>query len=812
MASLFIFILVIVLAALRVEWRVTWVVSAIVIALATLFGAIPWLGFIVWTLATLIFTLDSYRADLISAPFLQLAGKMLPRLSDTEREAVEAGMVGLEAELLSGAPRWQKYFDLKIQLTDEEQQFIDGPVTEVCQMVDDWNVTHERADLSPEVWDYLKVNGFFGLIIAKEHGGKGFSAAAHSEVLVNLYSVSATLGVTVAVPNSLGPGELLHRYGTSEQKDYYLPRLARGEEVPCFALTTPDAGSDASAILDEGIVCERKKIDGQVVVGISLTFDKRYITLAPVATLIGLAFKLKDPEHLLGDVEDVGVTCALLPRDTPGVTIGRRHFPLNVPFQNGPIQGEDVFIPLDAIIGGAKCAGQGWRMLVECLSAGRGISLPSGSTGSAKLAVLASGAYSRIRHQFGMPIAEMQGIKDSIARQVCNTVIMDATRRLVAAEIDSGITSGVAAAIVKYHVTELGRQVLLDAMDVHGGKAIMLGPSNYLARAYQAAPIAITVEGANILTRSLMIFGQGAIRCHPYLLREMAAIEQQSVDEFDSALLAHAGWSVTNACRAFVLAIWCGISYRLFPRIFPESGYQLDMERFSASLATLTDFALLRFGGGLKREQSLGARLGDLLSIQYLAASVFTDRTYDYRSDQYAVTFDYVMQRLLQDSDRALAQFIRNVPDWPSRFLLSVALRPMFSTYNGPKDSLGHELADLVTLPTTFRDNLTRSVASAEGTVLGELNQALTDLLAVEPVIKTLQQELGLPSQYRRIDVLAKQGLARNLIDQDQYDLLIRAANGRLATISVDDFAPEQLSRPEVGEVHSAIWDQESSL
>jgi acyl-CoA dehydrogenase len=458
---------------------------------------------------------EGYRLEYVTAQMLEIYRKLLPSMSDTEREALEAGTVWWDGQLFSGAPDWSELLDTpEPKLSDEEQAFLDGPVEELCGMLDEWHITHERGDLPPEVWDFLKANGFFAMIIPKSFGGLEFSALAHSEVLVKVASRSPTACSTIAVPNSLGPAELLLHYGTDEQKQRYLPGLADGSEIPCFALTSPRAGSDAAAIPDVGVVC-KGMWEGEEVIGLRLTWDKRYITLAPIATVLGLAFKMLDPDHLLGDTEDLGITCALIPTDIPGVETGRRHFPLNIPFQNGPTRGEDVFVPLDAIIGGVEMAGQGWRMLVELLSVGRCITLPSNATGGAKAGAFASGAYTRIRKQFNLPVAEFEGVQEALARIGGFTYIMDASRKLTAGAVDQGHRPSVPSAILKYHCTEMGRMVANDTMDVHGGKAICLGPRNYVARGYQSVPIAITVEGANILTRSLIIFGQGAIRCHP---------------------------------------------------------------------------------------------------------------------------------------------------------------------------------------------------------------------------------------------------------------------------------------------------------
>src|SRR6187397_2808717 len=519
-----------------------------------------WKGFLWVMLATLwLFNIRPLRKAIISRPFLKAYMRMLPSMSQTEKEALEAGTVWWDGELFTGKPKFEKLLASKAPvLTAEEQAFIDGPCEELCRMYDDWDVTHKRGDMPPKVWDFLKHKGFFAMIIPKKYGGLEFSAYAHSCVLVKLSSRAALLAATTAVPNSLGPAELLNHYGTEEQKNHYLPRLARGEEVPCFALTGPRAGSDAAALPDTGIVC-RGMWQGREIVGLKLNFNKRYITLAPIATVVGLAFRMFDPDKLLGEKQDIGITCALIPRNTPGMSIGRRHFPLNVPFMNGPLSGKDVFVPLDTIIGGPRMAGQGWRMLVEQLSVGRCISLPSNATGGAKLGVFASGAYTRIRRQFNMPVGKFEGVEAVIARMVGNTYTMDAARSVTAGAIDGGERPSVPSAMLKYHVTEYGRVVANDAMDIHGGKGIMLGPRNYLARGYDLVPVAITVEGANMLTRSLIIFGQSAIRCHPYVLREMNAAREKykrkALRDFDAALAGHARFAVRNTARAFVLGL-----------------------------------------------------------------------------------------------------------------------------------------------------------------------------------------------------------------------------------------------------------------
>src|SRR6202789_3456691 len=572
-----------------------------------------------------LFNIRPLRIRLLTRPFMKKYLKLLPAMSSTEREALDAGTVWWDGELFTGGPNWQKLMSAKPPvLTSAEQAFLDGPCETLCAMLDDWDIAHRRADLPAAVWAFIKSSGFFAMIIPKHYGGLEFSAYAHSCVLIKIASRSATASSTIAVPNSLGPAELLLHYGTEAQKNHFLPRLARGEEVPCFALTGPRAGSDAASIPDTGVIC-KGLWQGAEIVGIKLNFSKRYITLAPIATVVGLAFRLFDPEGLMGDRADLGITCALIPRDTPGVTIGRRHFPLNIPFQNGPIQGHDVFVPIDAIVGGFSMAGQGWRMLVEQLSVGRCISLPSNATGGAQAAVYASGAYARIRRQFNTPIGSFEGIEQVLARMAARTYIIDAARSVTAGAIDGGEKPSVPSAMLKYHATEIGRMIANDAMDVHGGKGICLGPKNYLGGGYQIVPVAITVEGANILTRNLIIFGQGAVRCHPFVLKEMNAARnpdrEAGVREFDAATVGHVGFAISNAVRSLVL----GLTAARFTRV-PDAGatrrYFQHVNRYSASFALATDVAMLALGGYLKKKETLSARLGDVLSSMYLASMV----------------------------------------------------------------------------------------------------------------------------------------------------------------------------------------------
>ena len=585
---------------------------AALMAVGTYFDAFSFFSWILFAIIALPLNVSEFRKQYISLPLLNIFRSIMPKMSTTEQEAIDAGTTWFEAELFRGSPDWKKLHNFETpRLSVEEQSFINGPVETICKMMNDWQTTHVDADLSPEVWQFLKDNKFFAMIIKKKYGGLEFCAYAQSRVLQKLSGVSTVLASTVGVPNSLGPGELLQLYGTKEQQDHYLPRLAIGDEIPCFALTSPEAGSDAGAIPDEGIVCYGE-FEGKKVLGMSLTWDKRYITLAPIATVLGLAFKLKDPENLIGETVDLGITCALIPTNLDGVIFGRRHFPLNVPFQNGPTQGNDVFVPLDYIIGGADMAGQGWRMLMECLSVGRAITLPSNSAGGIKSLALATGAYSRIRRQFKLPIGKMEGIEEPLARIGGNAYLMDAVTTMSTGAIDLGEKPSVISAIAKYHLTEKMRICVNDAMDIHGGKGICMGEGNYLARGYQGAPIAITVEGANILTRSLIIYGQGAIRCHPYVLAELEAANQTddtaALKEFDHALFGHIGFAISNIVRSLWFSL-TGARIQRTPFRDETSRYYQLLTRFSSNLAMLSDISMLTMGGDLKRKERISVKI-----------------------------------------------------------------------------------------------------------------------------------------------------------------------------------------------------------
>ena len=760
-----------------------------------------WKG-LLWLLLLVLWlvNLRPLRKALISRPFLKAYLRLLPTMSPTEREALAAGTVWWDGELFTGKPDWKRLLGTRpAQLTAEEQAFLDGPCETLCALVDDFDVTHRRADLSPEAWAYIKRAGFFAMIIPKQYGGLGLGTYAQSSVLIKLASRSITLASTVAVPNSLGPAELLLHYGTEEQKNHYLPRLARGDEIPCFALTSPTAGSDAASISDTGIVC-RGNYGGKEVLGLRLNFSKRYITLAPIATVVGLAFRLFDPDGLLGEQKDIGITCALLPRETPGIEIGRRHFPLNIPFQNGPIQGKDVFVPLECIIGGVAMAGKGWRMLIEQLSVGRCISLPSSATGGAVTAVWATGAYARIRRQFGLAVGRFEGVEQVIARMLGTTYIMDAARSVTTGAIDGGEKPAVPAAILKYHVTEMGRQVGNDAMDVHGGKGVMLGPRNYLARAYQSAPIGITVEGANILTRNLIIFGQGAIRCHPFVLKEMEAAREtnrrKGVDDFDRALFGHVGFAISNAVRSLVMALTLA-RFERAPGNGPEKRYYQHIERFSASFAFATDVAMLSLGGYLKKKESLSARLGDVLSFLYLASMVLKRHHDNGAPAEDLPVVEWACRSLLYKAQEQLHDFLRNFPNRLLAGLMRLLIFPRGRTYFAPSDRLGAALAELAMTPSGTRERLCRNAyRSSQGeNPLGLLQEALQMAILVEPLEKKLRVDGIKTGRITALDTAGQIAQAREigLLDEAQSELLIDYDRRIMNLINVDDFAPHEL-------------------
>ena len=756
--------------------------------------------------AALALNIPALRCALVSGPALAGFRRIMPAMSQTERDAIDAGTVWWDGDLFSGKPDWNKLLALPpAKLSAEEVDFLDNETEELCRIAVDWDSTHIHQDLPPHVWQYIKDKGFLGMIIPKAYGGKQFSAYAHSQVVMKLSTRCGAAAVSVMVPNSLGPAELLLHYGTEEQKNHYLPRLAKGLEIPCFGLTNPNAGSDAASIPDLGIVC-KGMWGGREVLGMRVTWEKRYITLGPIATLLGLAFRLYDPDHLLGEQfggrEDLGITCALVPTDTAGVNIGMRHMPLNATFQNGPNWGKDVFMPLDWIIGGPELAGQGWRMLMECLAAGRSISLPTSGVGYGKLAARATGAYARVRRQFKTAIGKFEGIEEALARIGGNLYMMDATRLFTVSGLDQGEKPSVISAIVKYHLTERGRICVNDAMDILGGKGICLGPANFMGRAYQQLPIAITVEGANILTRSLIIFGQGAIRCHPYVLKEIAATfedkRDKAVADFDAALFGHIGFTISNTARAFVL----GIFGRLIPGgpsgAAPQTHcYYAQLNRYAAAFACLCDVSMLFYGGELKRKEKLSARLGDVLSLMYLCSATLKRFEEEGREDADAPLMHWAMQDALYRIQEALRGIVSNYPNTMLCWGLKRIVFPLGARLSPPTDELGHRVARLLIEPSATRDRLTAGMylPKNEDEGIGCLEAALVATVKAEGIETTIRNAQKAKSiSGRTPQELVAAALAAGVISKEDHAHLERTRTLRDEVIRVDHF-PQDFGR-----------------
>ncbi len=758
------------------------------------------LSILILAIPVLVFTVVPLRRRLISARLLPVFRRIMPRMSDTERAAIEAGTIWWDAELFRGRPDWNRLLATpKAILSDEERVFVDNETDTLCDLANDWQSTSVWQDMPPEAWDYTKRHGFLGLIIPRRYGGKQFSAAAHSAIVMKLATRCSAASVSVMVPNSLGPAELLLHYGTEAQKDFYLPRLARGDEIPCFALTSPHAGSDAAAIPDIGIVC-KQVWQGRETLGFSVTWDKRYITLAPIATLVGLAFRVRDPDSLLGKGPNPGITCALIPSDHPGMEIGRRHWPLNAVFQNGPTRGTDVFIPVDMVIGGVDQVGTGWRMLMECLAAGRAISLPASNVGAAKLAVHATGAYTAIRRQFNVPIGQFEGIQEPLGRMGGHLYAMDATRLLSAAAIDAGEKPSVISAISKYHVTERARMVINDAMDVIGGKGICMGPGNFLARAYQQSPIAITVEGANIMTRSLIIFGQGAIRCHPFILKLMRSGNDGDLGCFDRALFAHLNYVARNLVRTLGHGLTGGLLLRAPAKAAPAlAAHYKTANRLSLVLALASDIAMATLGGTLKRRESVTGRLGDVLSQLYIASAVLKRFEDDGRPTEDLPLVRWALIDAEHRAHEALDGFFRNYPIRLVGLLLRAAAFPFGLPSRHPSDRLHADIARILQTASPARDRLFTGLwhPRLEVDGLASIDLAFAAYPRIEAIERRLREAVRagrigrMPQALPLMVVWAAEALAAGLIDQDERAAIDHFIEHADAVIRVDDFAPD---------------------
>lgn len=736
--------------------------------------------------------IPALRRALISNHIFAVFRKIMPSISDTEREALEAGTVWWDAELFSGKPKWENLLNApKPSLSEREQAFIDGPVEELCKMLDPWEIMEKDRDLSPEVWEFIKKERFFSMIIPEEFGGLGFSAQGNSAVVIKLASRSPTAAVTVMVPNSLGPGELLMEFGTDEQKQYYLPRLADGREVPCFGLTSPAAGSDAASMVDSGIVCKGIH-EGEEVLGLRLNWDKRYITLAPVATLIGLAFKAYDPDGLLGDEEDLGITCALIPVDTPGVSNGNRHFPIGSAFMNGPTRGKDVFIPMSYIIGGQERIGQGWRMLMQSLAAGRAISLPGLGTAGAKMASRLTGAYARIRRQFKIPVGYFEGVEEPLARIAGNTYRMDAARLLTLVALDIGEKPSVLSALLKYQLTDANRLCINDAMDIHGGKGIIQGPNNYLGHTYSSIPIAITVEGANILTRCMIVFGQGVIRCHPWLLKEMetAGMEDQkkAVKQFDRAMFGHIGYTLSNMVRSFFLGLTNG-GITKAPVDNELSHYYRRINHLSSAFCFINDIVLVVFGGGFKFKEKISGRLADVLSHLYMACAVLKRFEDTGRPEE-----DLPLARwALRDSFYQIQEQLVGVTRHLRNPLLILGTRiiafPRGRQYDPPSDYLGKRVARIILGNSKARNRLIEGTFHSEADdATGLVNKAFVATLATADIEKQIRASFKRVVSPYNCEELTEKAMEAGIISQQQADAVCEAQRLALAVINVDEF------------------------
>ena len=800
---LFIFIVTIGTAAYLRLPQVVWSGALGVVLFLFTFSGIATLSsiFIIWALFLAVvvpLNLPHIRQKYASEPLLNFMRSSMPSISKTEQEALDAGKTWWEVDLFSGKPDYAKIRELPTsKLSPEEQAFIDGPVEELCAMLDDWQINQVDYDLPKPVWDFLKKNKFFAMIIPKSYGGLEFSALGHSSVVMKIAGRSITAAVTVMVPNSLGPGELLMHYGTEEQKNHYLPRLSVGDEIPCFALTGPENGSDAGAMPDTGIVCRDTFNGEENVLGIRLNWDKRYITLGPVATVLGLAFKLYDPENLIGEEKDIGITLALIKTDTEGVEIGNRHFAANHMFMNGPNRGKDVFIPMDWVIGGQEYVGQGWMMLMNCLSQGRAVSLPALSTGAGKYIARYTGAYARVRKQFKIPIGYFEGVEEALTSIAGNSYIMNATRELTLTGLDTGEVPSVISGIVKYQMTERMRTVINHAMDVHGGHGICLGPKNFLGRAYQGIPISITVEGANILTRTMIVFGQGVLRSHPFLLKEVEAVNHPdhdtSIELFDEALFGHVGFLISN----FFRSLWLGLSGARFVTA-PGKGkvrrYYQQLTRMSSCFALLSDVCVLILQGSLKRKEKISGRLADALSNMYIITAVLKHyEDQGYKKEDLPL-LEWACEDSLYNAQEAMKAVMRNFPVPIIGKILNLVIFPLTKPYGGASDKLGHKISRLLLEPSTTRDRLTQGIYLTEDPddAMGRLEYALKMGIEAEGAERKLRDaiRIGLVTAQDYNSAVAS-AVSQNLINQAEADKILASHEATLNAISVDEFSPK---------------------
>lgn len=776
------------------------VIVMVVFGLLSLIFASGWLALLLFIGAAITAAagLPGFRRSWLTPRAFAMFKKAAPKVSATEQVALDAGTVGWDRELFTGRPDWHNLLiNRNTGLTEEEQAFLDNQCETAVAMCNAWDIAVERADLPPELWDYIRKERFLGMIIPKEYGGLGFSAKAQSAVLQKL-AANEVLMVSVGVPNSLGPGELLVKYGTDEQKDHYLPRLADGREIPCFGLTGPRAGSDATSLPDTGVVC-KGVYNGEEVLGLRLNFEKRWITLAPIATVVGLAFRMFDPDGLLGDEKDLGITCALIPRNTEGMEIGRRHWPIGSPFMNGPIVGKDVFIPLSFIIGGPEMAGEGWRMLVECLSVGRCITLPSGAAGSAATAVGVAGGFTRVRRQFNTPVADMEGVQEALARIAGQCYITQSSVLQTANMVDNGEKPAVPSAILKYQLTEMQRAVLTDAMDVHGGKTVTLGPRNYLGIGFSGSAVSITVEGANIMTRSLMIFGQGAIRCHPYVLRELAAKEQNDERAFDDAFFSHVGLVFGNAARAFTQAL--GLGKAEVPFDSTARPYAQAVARFSAAFGLCADAAMSTLGSQLKMRELISARLGDMLGNLYMASMVLKHWHETQPVEGEGDLLEYSMCLLLHRTETALDELLQNLPNRAVAVALRLVTLPLGRSWYKPHDDVTRRVARAISTDTPVRAKLLAPIWHAEGSgkenPVARYNALLKDYDRAEGIYRKVGKAVAkgrLPGEALHPEQQFEAAYEAEILSDEEIAFMREYERNVLDMLTVDDFPFDALA------------------
>lgn len=783
--------------------RLVWTIAlGLVVASFYIWAAAPWVLKVLllgaYLLPALLFNIPLLRRTFFAKPLLRFYRNAMPEISATERAALEAGTTWWDAELFTGRPDWRKLLDFETaQLSAEEQVFLAGPVETLCGMLNDYRITHQDRDLPPEAWAFIKEQGFFGMLIPKVYGGKEFCAAAHAAVVMKIATRSISAALTVMIPNSVGPAKLLMKYGTEQQKNHYLPRLAKAEDIPCFALTATEAGSDAGAIPDSGIVCKGEFDGKKDVLGIRLNFDKRYITLAPVATVLGLAFKLYDPDGLLGDKfgkkKNLGITLALVPTRTPGIEQGERHNPMQMAFMNGPVRGTDVFIPLDWIIGGVDQAGRGWRMLMECLTDGRSISLPALSTASAKVAARAAGSYARVREQFKKPIGEFEGIQEALARIAGNTYAMDATRDITLAALDAGHKPSVIAGIAKYNLTERARQVINDAIEIWGGAGVCMGPRNPLGQLYLFPPVGVTVEGHNILTRSLMVFGQGAIRCHPYLLRELEAAQNTdntaALTAFDKAMTAHVGFALRNACRTLMLGLTGARLTSAPAQAGGNARHYRQLNRMSAAFALVTDALLLLYRGSIKRRERLSGRMADIISQLYIASTALK-RHHDLSQphDEQPLV-DWVVADALNKMQQGFDRLLANLDNRFVTFVLRQLVFPLGRRYAAPSDTLEQALAILVQQPGPVRERLLAGSYFGADDRLVELEQAMTAMVEAAPLRTKLRNAIRSSAvQGLTLEAQLIGAVTAGQLSVEEAEQLREMDRLRLVALQVDEF------------------------